>query len=279
MIQSDISDYDIASYTDKYNNIYSTENNTINGKNRASSKCIKNKNLKINSEEKDSKTKHGFPFISTNNSFYNTINLYLNKKNYIIKQKKKHENKYFEKEQLFDKVLKLQKAFNTLNQQYNKQKIENIRQSKEIEKHNKLLNTININNFNNFQVKRCYSKPNISSNKKKIKLEKEEIKNIKDITDENNQCNDDGKSFKNYINYLKNENELLKRNQDKIKIVNETLLSNLKMKCISLEKENEMKNNEINKMKKSVKCTNYNELLKEKEIYEKEMKKMKKKIK
>ena len=172
----------------------------------------------------------------------------------------------------------MQKAFNTLNQQYNKQKIENIRQSKEIEKHNKLLNTININNFNNFQVKRCYSKPNISSNKKKIKLEKEEIKNIKDITDENNQCNDDGKSFKNYINYLKNENELLKRNQDKIKIVNETLLSNLKMKCISLEKENEMKNNEINKMKKSVKCTNYNELLKEKEIYEKEMKKMKKKL-
>ena len=280
MIQKETSDYDIASYTDKFNNLYSTEYNSIKEKKRASSKYIKTKHLKINSEEIESRTKKGFPVISSNNSFHNNINLYLNKKNYIIKQKKKCEPKYFEKEQLFDKVLKLQKAFNILNQKYNKQKIENIRQSKEIQKHNRLLNTLNINNF---KVKRCYSKPNMTNvNTKKNSLEKEDIKNIKDITDENGienkQCNQNGKFSKKYINFLKDENELLKNDYDKIKIVNETLISNLKLKCITLEKENEIKNNEISEMKKSIKCTKFNELLKEKEIYEKEMKKMKKQL-
>ena len=274
MIQKEISDYDITSYTNRYNNIYSTENNTVKEKRKSTSKWTK-KHLKIYSEEKELRKKYGFPIINTNNSLYNTANLYLNKKNYIIKNKKKHENKYFEKEQLFDKVLKLKTALNNLNQKYTKQKIQNVKQLKEIEKHNKFLNTININNF---KVKRCFSKPNINTLNKNINIfEKEEIKSKKDINDNKNQYNNN-KYYKQYINYLKDENEQLKENYDKIRIVNETLISNLKKQCLNLEKENESKNKEIDELKKSAKCIKYNELLKERDIYEKEMKKMKKKL-
>ena len=78
------------------------------------------------------------------------------------------------------------------------------------------------------------------------------------------------------MNLLERENEQLRVDIDKIKISNEILISNLKQQCQYLEKENDTKNNEIQELKKNMKCSKYNEVLKERDIYEKEMKKMKK---
>ena len=54
----------------------------------------------------------------------------------------------------------------------------------------------------------------------------------------------------NNMTHLEEENEMLKGNNEKIKIANETLISNLKMQCKNLEKENEIKSNELNEIKK-----------------------------
>ena len=54
----------------------------------------------------------------------------------------------------------------------------------------------------------------------------------------------------NNMTHLEEENEMLKGNNEKIKIANETLISNLKMQCKNLEKENEKKSNELNEIKK-----------------------------
>ena len=51
--------------------------------------------------------------------------LYLNKNHFILgKNKLKKTNKYYEKEELFDRVIKLQNALNLLNSKNNKQQIE-----------------------------------------------------------------------------------------------------------------------------------------------------------
>ena len=74
------------------------------------------------------------------------------------------------------------------------------------------------------------------------------------------------------------EIENMKKINEDIKIANETLISNLKTNCKSLEKEKEKKSNQISELKKNSKCSRYNELLKEKDIYEEEMKKVKIKL-
>ena len=263
----------------------------------------RNKNtLKINSEEKESK---GFPVIFTSNSFNNPANLYLNKTNYIWKKKKNKENKYYEKEQLFDRVLKLQTALNILNKKYKIQKIENTKQSKEIKKQNNFLNLININNFHK---KRSFSKPNLitsyrNKRNKTISFEEKEFflnkgennyfsNNNIDIKEkykipENISKEQLKKKYMNLVyelehitkkmNYLENEN--LKKDYENIKISNETLISNLKLKIKNLLNENELKNNEIINIKKTMKYSNFNEMTKERDIFEKEMIKMKSKLK
>ena len=128
------SEYEINNNNNRYHNInidsMSTKGLTLNRENKSSnSQWIKNKTMKTSKDDKVSKRK--FPRILTSESFYNTANLYLNKNNYIFRKKIK-KNKYFEKEQLFDRVIKLQTALNTLNQKYNKQKIQNKNNQKKL---------------------------------------------------------------------------------------------------------------------------------------------------
>ena len=90
----------------------------------------------------------GFPKVYTSGCPHNTANLYLNKKNFSYKKSTPiKNNNYFDKEQLFQNMMKLQTSFNVLNQKYHKQKIENDKQAKEIERQNKFLNSMNEINY------------------------------------------------------------------------------------------------------------------------------------
>ena len=249
---------------------------------RSFSQIPKNEELVINLEQNKLKKNIGYPFILTSNSFYNTANLYLNKNNYTFRKNQKKGNTYFEKEQLFDRVLKLQTALNNLNVKYNKQKIENYKQSKEIKKKNKFLNTININNFKNRKQSLNTLQPNQLDNFNSESFE-EKYKIPENISENKlkNLYSNLLKEFEQnltHINFLEEENKKLQKDYEIIKISNSALISNLKIKCKNLEEENIQKNNELLEIKKSMKCSNYNEILKEKEIYEKEMKKIKNKL-
>ena len=282
----------------KYNSNYDFNNNTQNGfiysnstKDLSSTKGIKRsyshipkkKKLSINIEHHNLKKNKGFPFILTSNSFFNATNLYLNKNNYIFQKNKKKENKYFEKEQLFDRVLKLQSALNILNKKYTKQKIENYKQSKEIKNKNRFLNTININNFKN---RKSYSKQNINNTfeSNQINSVEEKFKIPENISENKlkNLCTNllnELKQNLNHMNSKEEENIKLKKEYENIKIANLVLISNLKDKCKNLEEENFKKDSQILELKKTMKCSKYNEIIKENEVYEKEMKKMKNKLK
>ena len=281
------SDY-FKSTNSNYQNIFSISTKDLTSKKemkRESSNWFKNNNIKINSYEDKSKN---FPALFTSSSFYNNVDLYLNKKNYIFKNRRKKQNKYFEKELLFDRVIKLQKDLNSLSQKYIKQKIENTKQSKEIKKQNKILNMININNFiekrNNSKSNSNIYHINIDSNSNRYDFKEIESKekmdipeniSIEKLKEKYKKLSYDYEQVLNNMTHLEEENEMLKGNNEKIKIANETLISNLKMQCKNLEKENEIKSNELNEIKKTMKYSTFNELIKEKEIYEKEMKKMK----
>jgi len=90
----------------------------------------------------------GFPRVYTSGCAHNTANLYLNKKNFSYKKSAPiNNNNYFDKEQLFQNMMKLQTSLNVLNQKYHKQKIENDKQAKEIERQNKFLNSMNEINY------------------------------------------------------------------------------------------------------------------------------------
>ena len=96
----------------------------------------------------------GFPKVYTSGCAHNTANLYLNKKNYSYKKSAPiNNNNYFDKEQLFQSMMKLQTSLNVLNQKYHKQKIENDKQAKEIERQNKFLNSVNENNYRKIDKK------------------------------------------------------------------------------------------------------------------------------
>lgn len=324
--------YNDISSNIKYHLIYPSPSSGFNSTTnirRPNSQYEKFGNLKIKSEEPEQKNRKRFPKIFTSDP-NNTANLYLNKNNYTFKKKNKPKKSYYEKEQLFERVLKLQNAVNSLNLKNNKLKVENGKQSKEIEKQNKLLNMINVKNLKD---KRSFSKPNINlyslnkykksylflnmdeqEEKDKKSLIKKEYESIYDIQSNENSAKisemnkkDKNKYYKEKyklpkdisyekmkdlynslfnqfeqviknLNYAENENAQLREEIDNIQISNETLLSNLKMQCIYLEKENESKKNEIEALKKSAKFSKFNELLNEKNIYEKEMKRMKTKL-
>ena len=251
------------------------------------------------------------------NSKYSTQNLYQNKHSFIWgrnKSKKNSKNiKYYEKEELVDKLMKLKKAFNKLNSQNTEQKIRIYKQKKELKKQNQILNEVNIKYFFEkfFQKKDEDSLDNIDSgmksisNDNKIQISKsfpknksksiEEIKIIKNI----NKNIPNNKSFESPDNLghlssfnirelykkmvLQNERKdqelvILKERMEHIRISNEALLSNMKLKYKQLMDDYDKKKEEIAKLKINIKCTKYNEIMKEKEIYENEMISMKSKF-
>ena len=179
--------------------------------------------------------------------------------------------------------MKLQSALNILNKKYTKQKIENYKQSKEIKIKNRFLNTININNFKN---RKSYSKQSINNTleSNQINSVEEKFKIPENISEKKlkNVCTNllsELKQNLNHINSKEEENIKLKKECENIKIANLALISNLKDKCKNLEEENFKKDSQILELKKTMKCSKYNEIIKENEVYEKEMKKMKNKLK
>ena len=242
---------------------------------------------------------------SFQNSYYLTKNLYLNKKSFAWgKNKLNKPNKYYESERLFERVMQLQNKINILNDQNTEQKIEINKQKKELIKQNKLLNEVNkkiffdnlLNNNesevdtiewgreNSFKEndnihlhtplskRRCYSSQQmngINNNKKQsINLDNISNDNLKDM-------------YKKILkqNQIK-EKEILRLKQkiDSMNFSNETLISNMKHQYKQLQNENNKNAKEFQELKKSTKCTKYNELIKEKEIYEKEMNNIKDKF-
>lgn len=237
---------------------------------------------------------------SFQNSKYFTKNLYLNKKSFAWgKNKLSKPNKYYESERLFERVMQLQNKVNLLNDQNTEQKIEINKQKKELIKQNKLLNEVNKKMFfdnllnnnesevdtvdgggeNSVRVndnthmhtplskRRCYSSQqinginNTNNKKQNINLDNISNDNLKDL-------------YKKILkqNQVK-EKEILRLKQkiDSIHFSNETLISNMKHQYKQLQNENNKKTKEFQDLKKSTKCTKYNELMKEKEVYEKEM--------
>ena len=237
---------------------------------------------------------------SFQNSKYFTKNLYLNKKSFAWgKNKLSKPNKYYESERLFERVMQLQNKVNLLNDQNTEQKIEINKQKKELIKQNKLLNEVNkkmffdnLLNNNESEVdtvdggggnsvrendnthmhaplskRRCYSSQqinginNTNNKKQNINLDNISNDNLKDL-------------YKKILkqNQVK-EKEILRLKQkiDSIHFSNETLISNMKHQYKQLQNENNKKTKEFQDLKKSTKCTKYNELMKEKEVYEKEM--------
>ena len=237
---------------------------------------------------------------SFQNSKYFTKNLYLNKKSFAWgKNKLSKPNKYYESERLFERVMQLQNKVNLLNDQNTEQKIEINKQKKELIKQNKLLNEVNKKMFfdnllnnnesevdtvdgggeNSVRVndnthmhtplskRRCYSSQqinginNTNNKKQNINLDNISNDNLKDL-------------YKKILkqNQVK-EKEILRLKQkiDSIHFSNETLISNMKHQYKQLQNENNKKTREFQDLKKSTKCTKYNELMKEKEVYEKEM--------
>ena len=103
----------------------------------------------------------GFPQVYTSNSSHNTANLYLNKKNFSFKKNlNKKGNNYYDKEKLYQKMMKLQISLNDMNLKYHKQKMENDKQAKEIERQNKFLNLINSHNMKNMDLLDSYNLKN-----------------------------------------------------------------------------------------------------------------------
>ena len=261
------------------------------------------KTWKINKLISFDKTTLDIPYFG--NTFYTSKyfsnKIYLKKNSFVWGKKKlKKPNKYFEKEELFDRVIKLQNTVNKLNNKTNKQKIEINKQKKEIKKQNKILNEVNTKFF--FDKLLNDDEQNYGKGDLEKKL-KEDYKTINTLSKRRSYSTVELKE--NNFNYISNKllnklntnnlkdlyKKVLKQNEIKeqeiirlkekiesIKFSNETFLSNIKLQYKQLQNENNKKINEINELKKSSKCTKYNEIMKEKEIYEKEMLKIKNKF-
>ena len=78
---------------------------------------------------------------------------------------------------------------------------------------------------------------------------------------------------------MEKDKEKYTRENGILKVANETLISNLKLHMKKLEQENAQKDIKISELKKNLKCSRYTELLKENEILNEEMEKLKNKIK
>ena len=265
------------------------------------------------------KEQTGFPKVYTSGCPHNTANLYLNKKNFSFKKKSnKKGNNYFDKEKLYQNMVKLQISLNNMNMKYHKQKMENDKQAREIERQNKFLNSINGQNMRNWDLieSRMKNENNLNDNTEDMDNNNKNDDLMKNLVRSNDNSveldfvrlddkkfnlksvNNNNKTFNN--NQLKNLYEdlyqecknkeilLIKLEKDKekyvrengiLKVANETLISNLKLHMKKLEQENEQKDAKILELKKNLKCSRYTELLKENEILNKEMEKLKNKLK
>ena len=247
--------------------------------------------------------KLGRAFIS---SKYSTNNLYQNKHSFIWgknKSKKQNNNKYYAKEELVERVMKLKKALNKLSDQNVEQKIKLNKQKRELKKQNEILNEVNKKYFLEKFFKQYYndnediSQENFDSglgyiNKDydHVKFSKsfpknkslEEIKNVpnpeKNFEPLDNLGNISYSGLKDLYKKMVLQNErkdheilILKEKLEHNRISNEALLSNMKQQYKQLMNDNIKKKEEIEKLKKNSKCTKYNEIMKEKEIFEQEM--------
>ena len=264
----------------------------------------------------------GFPNVYTSGCAHNTANLYLNKKNFSFKKNiNKKGNNYYDKEKLYQNMMKLQRTLNNMNLKYHKQKMENDKQAKEIERQNKFLNSINSHNMRNMDLLESNfikneNNSNLEENDEVIQIRNIEGKKddlIRNLIRENENSTEteiirlDEKRY-NLSNYNEDISEktlkklyeelfqecksrdklLMKLSKDKekfitengiLKVANETLISNLKLHMKKLEQENAQKDAKISELKKNLKCSRYTELQKENEILNKEMEKLKNKIK
>ena len=252
------------------------------------------RSFKLNKLSSFDKTTYDIPYFgyNFNTSKYFPNKIYLNQNNFIWgKHKLKRPNKYYEKEELFDRVIKLQSTVNNLNNKNNKQKIEINKQKEELKKQNKILNEVNTKFFfdkilknENKENKENYlsdTPDNLNDNNNNLKrsystaeLNGKNVNNISNKLLDNMNTNNLKDLYKKALkqNEIKEQEILrLKEKIDSIKFSNETMLSNMKLQYKQLQNENNKKIQEFSELKKSSKCTKYNEIMKEKEIYEKEM--------
>ena len=299
-----------------YDNLYTpTEANNWNFK--------RTRKLSGISYQKNNQDRLGFPQVYTSGCPHNTANLYLNKKNYSFKKKTmQYKNNYYDKEKLYQNMMKLQTSLNVLNQKYHKQKLENDKQAKEIERQNKFLNLMNEKNLKNiYKGGIYYSTENnndldeLNNTEENIKNEREQL--IKNLTKPNESeyeakkytklneekynlnfyNSNEGKKltysalkvlYNDLFNECKDREKLLVKNEkekekymkenDVLRVANETLISNLKRQMKRIQAENEKKDIEIKDLKKNLKCSRYTELLKENEVLNVEMEKLKTKL-
>ena len=258
------------------------------------------------------KEQTGFPNVYTSGCPHNTANLYLNKKNFSFKKKLNNKgNNYYDKEKLYQKMMKLQTTLNNMNLKYHKQKMENDKQAKEIEKQNQFLNLINSQNMRNMDLLESYYFKNENNETKQdkndnlirnlmrdnansmdlnfIKLDDKKF-NLKSINNSNktftenslrrlyDELYEECKSREKLLINMEKDKEKYTRENGILKVANETLISNLKCHMKQLEKENEEKDNQIKELKKNLKCSRYTELLKENEVLNQEMEKLKNKL-
>ena len=264
-----------------------------------------NKNLKFSKNR---------GFSSSSNDFFPSIyrqKLFIqfnNNKNNNNSNNFSNTNYYFwDKEKLFDKCMKLQNELNFLNQQYKFQKVENKKQNQLIKKQNVILNKYNnISNYfyspnilenekhnikNNNENNINYELNDKNNNKENIEIENIIDDKIKEIKKSSSNINNNlekekensnkkimKKSKSDFYNTNIKKNQIKKNQILKIKIAGETLISNLKIRCKQLTKENKEKDDLIKDMKKNMKLSNINELQKENSIYESEIQKMKNKL-
>jgi hypothetical protein len=265
------------------------------------------KQWNINKLQNSEKSAFDFPYLgyTFHTSKYFSNKLYLNKKSFIWgKNKIKKPQKYYEKEELFDRVIKLQNTVNKLNNKNNKQQIEINKQKKELKKQNKILNEVNFKFFfdkllkNDEEGNRSLEPRQVSTGGEKkgglgVSLSKRRSYSTEELCERNHNNNLSNKAINNityddlkelYKKILKQndikEQEILRLKQkiESIKFSNETLISNMKLKYKELQNQNSKKSQEYEELKKSSKCTKYNEVMKEKEVYEKEMLKIKNKF-
>ena len=258
-------------------------------------------------EKKANYTKNNFyvPKLSRDliASKYSTFNLYQNKHSFVWgrNQSKKNifDNKYYAKEELVDKVMKLKRTLNKLNAQNTEQKIILYKQKKQLKKQNQILNQVKEKYFfENFykNLEGNMSLDNLDSNfgyidndnKSKSNPKQKKADDIKSLTnEEKNNNNPETPDNLNYINNsslkelckkleIQNEKKdkeilLLREQLEHNKFSNEAYLSNIKMQYKKLKDELNKRNEELDNLKKNSKCTKYNEIMKEKEIYENEM--------
>ena len=300
--------YDLTNQPCLSNNYYSQTDNFWNGK--------RQRKLTGFASHKN-RQELGFPRVYTSGCLHNTANLYLNKKNFTYKKSAPiNNNNYFDKEQLFQNMMKLQTSLNVLNQKYHKQKIENDKQAKEIQRQNKFLNSMNEINFRKLekrntmeylyadnlnkenmtnerqqQIIRNLTRPNVLeyNSKKFIKLNEDKfnlnskLNSKKKFTESEfkdlyNELFEEYKEKDKLLVKTLEENDEYIQKIEKLQWSNNTLISNLKRQMKKIESENEEKDTEIKTLRKNIKCSRYTELLKENEILNKELEKLKNKL-